>query len=210
MTAAAEVARTGAAAHAVDDRLGAANAAARATFFRGSGGSHSLLWDYAARILSWLSDQLGVGPGAVSVGGVLRLAALVALVAGAAALVVRLAPRRLPAHRRIALDRGSGSAAAPGFERSRDAALRMAAADPREALRLLHAAVLAEVGRRHGWQPVPGRTNWGFVRALGSSSGPGRALADGTRIVERSVYGDEPASAADVRRLDELGAAVLA
>ena len=208
MTAAAEVARTGAAAHAVDDRLGAAGAAARGTFYRGSGGSHSLLWDYAARILSWISDQLGVGPGAVSVGGVLRLAALVALLAGAAALVARLAPRRLPAHRRTTPD-GPAPAAAPGFDRSRDAALRMAAADPREALRLLHAAVLAEVGRRHGWQPVPGRTNWGFVRALGSSSGPGRALADGTRIVERSVYGDEPASAADVRRLDELGAAVL-
>jgi Domain of unknown function (DUF4129) len=210
VTAAAEVARTGAAAHAVDDRLGAAGAAARGTFYHGSGGSHSLLWEYAARVLRWLSDHLGVGPGAVSVGGVLRLAALVVLVAGAAALVARLAPRRLPGRRGAAGERRPPAAVAPRFEQSRDAALRIAAADPREALRLLHAALLAEVGRRHGWRPLPGRTNWGFVRALGTASEPGRALADGTRIVERSVYGDEPASVADVHRLDELGAAVLA
>jgi hypothetical protein len=57
---------------------------------------------------------------------------------------------------------------------------------------------------------VPGRTNWAFVRALGLSSEQGRALADGTSLVERSVYGNVPATAADVRRLDELGSAVLA
>jgi hypothetical protein len=111
VTAAAEIARTGAAAHAVADRLDPARAAARASFYHGGHGSHSLLWVLAARVLVWLRDHLGLGPGAISLGGALRLVAVAALVAGAAALAVRLAPRRL--RRRARTARAGTEVAAP-------------------------------------------------------------------------------------------------
>ena len=76
-------------------------------------------------------------------------------------------------------------------------------------MRLLYGAVLAELGRRRGWQVVPGRTNWGFVRSLGPATEPGMALAECTSLFERSVYGDRRAAADDVARVDALSAKVL-
>jgi hypothetical protein len=96
-----------------------------------------------------------------------------------------------------------------GFAEARAAALRLAPADPLEALRQLYAALLREVGRRRGWRPLPGRSNWTFVRRLGPGSGQSAALAECTRLFEGRVYGSLPAAESDVRRVDELSEAVL-
>jgi hypothetical protein len=81
--------------------------------------------------------------------------------------------------------------------------------DPREALRMLYAAALAELSRRRGWRPRPGRTNWGFVRALGGTTPEAAALAECTQLFERAVYGDAPVAPSDVRRADGLAEAML-
>jgi hypothetical protein len=127
-------------------------------------------------------------------------------VAGAVALVVRLFPRR----------RGGPAveaARAPAVTRYatvRAEALRIADDDPRAALRMLYTAALGELGRRRGLRQRPGRTNWGFVRALGAASPQADALADCTRLFEGAVYGDAPVAADDVRRADALAEAMLA
>jgi hypothetical protein len=120
--------------------------------------------------------------------------------------VVRLFPRRR---------RGAAVATAPepavaGYAAARAEALRLADDDPRAALRMLYSAALGELGRRRGWRYRPGRTNWGFVRALGPSSTQAGALADCTRLFEGAVYGDAPVAADDVRRADALAEAMLA
>jgi hypothetical protein len=137
---------------------------------------------------------------------VIRLVAIALLVAGAVALVVRMWPRR---RRRHAPER-EHEAVVAGYDAVRAAALRMADEDPRAALRMLYAGALGELGRRRGWRPRPGRTNWGFVRALGPASPQASALADCTRLFEGAVYGDEPVAADDVRRADALTEAMLA
>jgi Domain of unknown function (DUF4129) len=127
-------------------------------------------------------------------------------VAGAVALVVRLCPRK----RRRRAPQREHEAVLAGYDAVRTAALRMAEEDPRAALRMLYTGALGELGRRRGWRPRPGRTNWGFVRALGPASPQASALADCTRLFEGAVYGDEPVAAADVRRADALTEAMLA
>jgi hypothetical protein len=99
---------------------------------------------------------------------------------------------------------------AAGFADARATALRLAPTDPLEALRQLYAALLRELGSRRGWRPLPGRSNWTFVRRLGPATGQGRALAECTRLFEGRVYGSIPAEESDVRRIDELAEAVLA
>jgi hypothetical protein len=128
------------------------------------------------------------------------------LVAGAVALAVRMLPRR----RRRAAPEGGHEAVVAGYDAVREAALRLADEDPRAALRMLYAGALGELGRRRGWRPRPGRTNWGFVRALGPASPQASALADCTRMFEGAVYGDAPVAPDDVRRADALTAAMLA
>ncbi len=114
--------------------------------------------------------------------------------------------------------RAGAQAAAPGparaprpaaYDAARTAALRLADQDPREALRQLYAAALAELARRRNLRPRPGRTNWGFVRALGTVTPEAKALAECTRLFERTVYGDAPVAAADVHRADGLAEAML-
>jgi len=141
-----------------------------------------------------------------SVAGLIRLGALALLIAGAVALVVRLFPRR----RRGARVAPAREPAVTGYAAARAEALRLADDDPRGALRLLYSAALGELGRRRGWRHRPGRTNWGFVRALGPASTQAGALADCTRLFEGAVYGDEPVAADDVRRADALAEAMLA
>jgi hypothetical protein len=209
VTAATAVERTARAADAVQDRLGAARAAAERTFFhRHQGGGRSLFDDGVRWIGRRLQDLLGSG--SVSLGGVLRLAALAALIAGAVVLAVRLAPRHRPG---VRARRGAGPAEAEpraDFDRERAAALAAAATDPREALRALYAAVLAELARRRGWRRRPGRTNWGYVRALGPGTPQAAALAECTVLFERGVYGTAPVEADDVRTLAGLSEGVLA
>jgi hypothetical protein len=127
-------------------------------------------------------------------------------VAGAVALVVRMLPRR----RRGTAPKGPHEPVVAGYAATRAEALRLADADPRAALRMLYAGALGELGRRRGWRYRPGRTNWGFVRALGIASPQASALADCTRLFEGAVYGDAPVAADDVRRADALAQAMLA
>lgn len=140
-----------------------------------------------------------------SLGHLLQLGALAALIVGAVVLAARLVPRgRRPA--------GPTPERAPrqtAYEAARAAALRLADQDPRTALRMLYGAALAELSRRRGWRPRPGRTNWGFVRALGQTTPEAAALAECTRLFERAVYGDAPVVADDVRRADGLAKAML-
>ena len=143
---------------------------------------------------------------ASSLAGLIRLAAIALLAAGAIALVVRLFPRRRPRRG----PEGEHEPVLTSYEAVRANALRMADEDPRAALRMLYAGALGELGRRRGWRPRPGRTNWGFVRALGPASPQASALADCTRLFEGAVYGDEPVATDDVRRADALTAAMLA
>jgi Domain of unknown function (DUF4129) len=140
----------------------------------------------------------------LALGSLLQLGAVAALIVGGVVLAARLFPRRhAPA---------PGPARAPrpaAYDAARAAALRLADRDPREALRQLYAAALAELGRRRSLRPQPGRTNWGFVRALGTATPEATALAECTRLFERAVYGDAPVAAADVRRADDLAEAML-
>jgi hypothetical protein len=141
----------------------------------------------------------------LALGSLLQLGAVVALIVGAIVLAARLVPRR----------RRAPSAAAPAdapttaYAAARGRALDLADRDPREALRLLYAAALRELARRRGWRVRPGRTNWGFVRALGASTPQSDALAECTRLFEQAVYGDVPVAVADVHRADGLAEAML-
>jgi Domain of unknown function (DUF4129) len=128
------------------------------------------------------------------------------LVAGATALAVRLLPRRGPRPDR----RVGREPAVAGYAAVRTEALRLADEDPRAALRMLYAGALGELGRRRGWRPRPGRTNWGFVRALGPASPQATALADCTRLFEGAVYGDAAVAGEDVRRAAALTETMLA
>jgi Domain of unknown function (DUF4129) len=128
-----------------------------------------------------------------------------ALIVGGVVLAARLVPRR-----RVAAAPGHARAPRPAaYDAARAAALRLAEQDPREALRQLYAAALAELARRRNLRPRPGRTNWGFVRALGAATPEATALAECTRLFERAVYGDAPVAAADVHRADGLAEAML-
>lgn len=159
------------------------------------------------RLLRRVIDDLGgaLDLHSLALGGLLQLAAVTLLIVGGVALATRLVPRG----RRPAAAEGERAPAQTAYQAARAAALRMADQDPREALRMLYAAALAELGRRRGWRPRPGRTNWGFVRALGSSSPEAAALAECTRLFERGVYGDTPVAADDVRRADGLAEVML-
>lgn len=126
--------------------------------------------------------------------------------AGAVALIVRLLPRR----RQRPRGQLGREPVVAGYAAIRAEALRLADDDPRTALRMLYAGALGELGRRRGWRPRPGRTNWGFVRALGPASPQATALADCTRLFEGAVYGDAAVVGEDVRRADDLTEAMLA
>jgi hypothetical protein len=141
----------------------------------------------------------------LSLGHLLQLGALAALIVGAIVLASRLVPRR----RRPAGPASESTPRQTAYESARAAALRLADQDPRTALRMLYAAALAELSRRRGWRPRPGRTNWGFVRALGQTTPEAAALAECTQLFERAVYGDAPVAAEDVRRADGLAEAML-
>jgi Domain of unknown function (DUF4129) len=121
-----------------------------------------------------------------------------------------LAARLVPRRRRAPTAAAPAGAPATAYAAARAAALELADRDPREALRLLYTAALAELSQRRGWRSRPGRTNWGFVRALGASTAQASALAECTRLFERGVYGDAPVATADVHRADGLAEAMLA
>ena len=143
--------------------------------------------------------------GSLALGSLFKLGVLAALIVGGIVQAARLVPRR---RRRT----GPTPEAAPRqtpYEAARAAALRLADQDPRTALRMLYAAALAELSRRRGWRPRPGRTNWGFVRALGQTTPEAAALAECTNLFERAVYGDAPVAPADVRRADGLAETML-
>lgn len=130
---------------------------------------------------------------------------MAALIVAGVALAARLLPRR----RRQVRPDAERTPRPAAYDAARAAALRLADRDPHEALRLLYGAALAELSRRSGWRPRPGRTNWGFVRALGGTTPEAAALAECTRLFERAVYGDVPVAAEDVRRADGLAEAML-
>jgi hypothetical protein len=212
MTAAEQVERTGEAARNAAGQLGPAGDAAEKTFHHAHN-DQSLL----AALVGKLFDLIGrlipdVSPTA-SLVGLLEWAILIGLGAGMVGLVLSLIGKARERSRLPAVEgqpRAGRPPASAGYEEARAGALRLASSDPREALRLLYGAVLAELGRRRGWRVVPGRTNWGFVRTLGPSTDQGRALAECTRLFERSVYGDRAAVADDVARVDALAGTVLA
>jgi hypothetical protein len=204
VTLAQELARTAAAAGRADRHLDSARAAARHTFFHPApGGGSSLLGRLLRRILSDVATAFNVGSPAL--GSLFHLAILAALIVGAIVLAARLVPR---GRRRT----GPLPEAAPrqtAYDVARAAALRLADQEPRTALRMLYAAALAELSRRRGWRPRPGRTNWGFVRALGQTTPEAAALAECTDLFEQAVYGDAPVAPDDVRRADGLAEAML-
>lgn len=210
MTALEQVQRTGDAARSSADQLPAAREAAQQTFHHAHS-DQSLL----SALFAKLADLIGrlipdVSPTA-SLTGLFGWVILLALCVGAVALVLSLIGKlreRAPSPEKQ--PRAQRAGRPTPYEEARAGALRLASSDPREALRLLYGAVLAELGRRRGWRVVPGRTNWGFVRTLGPSTDQGRALAECTRLFERSVYGDQTAGVEDVARVDALAGTVLA
>jgi hypothetical protein len=185
--------------------LGPARDAARASMRTPGSGEESLL----SRLVGWIGDHLHRLFPDVSLGGgssrVIGYLIILALAAAAIRLLIGGA-QRLRAPRR---SQPSPEPRRTAFERARADALGLAERDPRTALRMLYAALLSEVGRRRGWRVPPGRTNWGFVRRLDPATPEGAALSEGTRLFEGRVYGDIPAAAADVRRLDGLADEVL-
>jgi hypothetical protein len=206
MTAAELVDRAASESHRANSELGPAREAARGSFRTPGDGGESLL----SRLFGWLDDRFGsLFPDVSFGGGSTRIVAwviILALAAGAIRLLIGALQRaRMPQRAPIAGDEPRR----PAFERARGEALRLADRDPREALRLLYAALLAEIGRRRGWRVPPGRTNWGFVRRLDPATPQGVALGECTRLFEGRVYGDTPAAPADVHRLDGLAEQVL-
>lgn len=159
------------------------------------------------RLLHDLADFLArvFSVGSPSLGSALELIVVAGLVVGAAALAARLVPRRRPP----GLAGASASLAVAGYDAARLSALELADRDPREALRILYGAALGELGRRRGWRARPGRTNWGFVRALGAETPEAAALAECTRLFERGVYGDAAVAPDDVRHADDLARSIL-
>ena len=181
--------------------------AARQAAHDASGGhaaSQTLLQRFFAflgRELSYVFSAVGGGTNFI---GYSILAAIVALVVW---LIVRVVRARSVTG---AAPTASAATSSPTFEQARSHARRLAASDAREGLRVLYAALLAEVGRRQGWRAIPGRSNWTFVRRLGPASSEGGALAECTRLFESRVYGTLAASETDVERVDELADVVLA
>ena len=214
MTADDRVRRVSAAGHFTQARLEAARDAAESAI--GVRPGSPSLWHRVesriAHLLGSLFPNLSLTPSG-SLMGLLGWGLLLALVLGALwylAIWVLMGTR--PSLRR---GRSSGSAfgaagAPVPYADARASALRLAAANPREALRQLYAATLTETARRQGWRPRPGQSNWWFVRRLGASTTPGSALADCTRMFEQRVYGSAPTAEADVHRVDELAQVVLA
>ena len=209
MTALEQVQRTGDAARSSADQLPAARQAAEQTFHHAHS-NQSLLSALFAKLGELIGRLIPDVSPTASVSGLFGWVILFGLGAGAVGLLLALIGRlreRQPSPERPRAER---AARATPYEEARAGALRLASSDPREALRLLYGAVLAELGRRRGWRVVPGRTNWGFVRTLGPATDQGRALAECTRLFERSVYGDQTAGAEDVARVDALAGTVLA
>jgi hypothetical protein len=182
----------------------------------------SRTWD---RVLGWIGDALrwlihltnfpsiGFGGGGSVLALIIRLLTYL-VIAGFVVVVVVLVARALfgwkPRRpRRPRAMEPQGPPPTP-FEEARVHALGLARSDPREGLRLLYTALLQELGRRRGWRPLPGRSNWTFVRRLDPRSDPGAALAECTRLFEGRVYGSTPAAEPDVRRVSELADTVLA
>jgi hypothetical protein len=157
---------------------------------------------FLGRELSYVFSAVGGGSAFL---GYSILAAIVALVAW---VVFRIVRGRGPGGRPAKVP--AAAAVSASFDQARGEARRLAASDAREGLRLLYAALLAEVGRRRGWRAIPGRSNWTFVRRLGPATSEGGALAECTRLFESRVYGTLAASEGDVRRVDELADVVLA
>jgi hypothetical protein len=214
VTADDRVRRVSAAGHFTQARMEAARDAAESAI--GVRPGSPSLWHRVesriAHLLGSLFPNLSLTPS----GGLVWLLAwglLLALVLGALWYgVVRLVMGRGPRLRR---GRRAGTALAGAgaplpYADARASALRLAATNPREALRQLYAATLTETARRRGWRPRPGQSNWWFVRRLGPSTAPGSALADCTRLFEQRVYGSAPTAEADVHRVDELAQVVLA
>lgn len=171
-------------------------------------GGHPASQTLLQRFFAFLGRELSfafsaVGGGADLIG--------YAILAGIAALVVWLVVRIVRGRGRRAAPAGAAAVVrSPSFDLARSEARRLAASDAREGLRLLYAALLAEVGRRRGWRAIPGRSNWTFVRRLGPATSEGGALAECTRLFESRVYGTLAASEKDVQRIDQLADVVLA
>jgi hypothetical protein len=191
-------------ARATDGKLDEARRAAREAIGAGHPG-HSLLHRLLRRLIDWLGQLVPGVPLGGSVVGLLVYIVLIAIAVGVVVVAVRMLRRR----RRAPAAAAPMPPLDPGFGEARAAALGLAASDPLEALRQLYASLLRELGRRRGWRPPPGRSNWSFVRRLGAGSGQGQALAECTRLFEGRVYGSLPAAEADVRRVDELAELVL-
>ncbi len=214
MAAADHLARAGAAAHETAAKLPAARRAA-ADAIRTPHHGQSWLGRELDRFGNWLADHLGfglsLGSGGSSILGLLTYLVLAAIIGAAVWLIVRWVRRasrpQLPSFQRTRAESGDGD---PPFDEAKVRALGMARSDPREAVRVLYVALLRELGRRHGWKPPPGRSNWAFVRRLGLGSAPGAALAECTRLFEGRVYGAVPAAPGDVLRIAELSDTVLA
>lgn len=156
--------------------------------------------------------SIGLGGGGSVLAVIFRLLTYAAIIAAVVAVVFLLARALFgwkPRPRRSKTQEPLGPPPTP-FEEARAQALGLARSDPREGLRLLYTALLQELGQRRGWRPLPGRSNWTFVRRLDPRSDPGAALAECTRLFEGRVYGSQPAAEPDVRRVSELADTVLA
>jgi Domain of unknown function (DUF4129) len=171
--------------------------------------------DLLGRFFGWLfglMPSLSFSGGGGVVGGLLGLITwlvVIAVVGGAVVLLALGLSRWRPK-----LPERSATSDGPvpetPYDQARASALSMARSDPREALRILYVALLHELGRRRGWKPPPGRSNWAFVRRLDQRTAPGAALAECTRLFEGRVYGHVTAGEGDVLRVAELSDTVLA
>jgi Domain of unknown function (DUF4129) len=215
--------RAAAASRATASRLPEARRAAADAIGVPQHGSNvfSRAWD---RVQGWIGDALrwlihlvnlpsiGLGGGGSVLALIIRLLTylvIASIVIGVVVLVARALFGWKPRPRRSRYTKPEGPPPTP-FEEARAHALGLARSDPREGLRLLYTALLQELGRRRGWRPLPGRSNWTFVRRLDPRSDPGAALAECTRLFEGRVYGSTPAAEPDVRRVSELADTVLA
>ena len=203
MTAAGHVRGVAAAQSEATQRLPEARRAAHAAI-----GGHPASETLLQRLVEFIARQLDVAFSAVGGGqDFIGYAVLLGIVVLVVWVIARLVRGR---GARVKTAAPATAAVSPGFDQARGEARRLAAADAREGLRMLYAALLAEVGRRKGWRAIPGRSNWTFVRRLGPATAEGGALAECTRLFESRVYGSAAASAGDVARVDELADVVLA
>ncbi len=207
MTAAEHVQRVGQAARETDAQLPAARRAA-ADALGGNPPSKSLLHRLFDWLFGWLDNLV---PTLAPHSGILALLIEIAVLVGLVALVVFGVVRIAGGIRGRSRSPSPVERASPEarFADVRAGAIRLARSDPREGLRLLYSALLRELGRRRGWRPPPGRSNWSFVRRLGLRSSQGEALAEATRLFEGRIYGSLQAAEADVFRVDELVDVVL-